>query len=69
MVENNTTTIATKKNSTETSLDPLWVVGQYSYTLVLDKRFCIDYDFNSPSNIIVEKRKEGLLIRKVGGLR
>ena len=42
-----------------------WLAGQSSCTLVIPKDFAKEYGLDQPAHVIVEKRPEGLLIRKL----
>lgn len=52
------------KVTSDKSLEGQLLIGHCSCTLVLEKGFCIDYGWDSSSKVVVEKREEGLLIRK-----
>jgi len=43
-----------------------WITGKKSCTLVIPKRFAIEYGLGEPTHIVIEKRDDGLLIRKLG---
>jgi len=42
-----------------------WLTGQTSCTLVIPKDFAREYGLDKPSHVIIEKRPEGLLIKKL----
>jgi hypothetical protein len=42
-----------------------WLAGQCSCTLVIPKDFAKEYGLDKPSNVVVEKTREGLLIKKL----
>lgn len=42
-----------------------WLAGNCSCTLVIPKEFAREYGLDKPSHVVVEKKKEGLLIRKI----
>jgi len=55
MNENNDRKIITK----------IWITGKSSSTLVIPKRFAIEYGLEKPTPVILEKLPNGLLIRKL----
>ena len=42
-----------------------WVSGNSSATLVIPKEFAKDYGLDKPAHVLIEKRPEGMLIRKL----
>lgn len=42
-----------------------WLAGRCSCTLVIPKDFAREYGLDKPSHVIIEKRREGLLIKKL----
>jgi hypothetical protein len=42
-----------------------WLAGHCSCTLVVPKDFARDYGLDRPSHVILEKKPEGILIRKL----
>jgi hypothetical protein len=42
-----------------------WLAGHCSYTLVIPKDFAKDYGLHKPSHVILEKKHDGILIRKL----
>ena len=42
-----------------------WLTGNSSCTLVIPKNFAKEYGLDKPSHIIIEKRPDGLLIRRL----
>jgi hypothetical protein len=42
-----------------------WLTGSCSCTLVIPKDFAKEYGLDKPSQVIIEKRPEGMLIRKL----
>lgn len=55
--------MSTEKESKE--VIKTWLTGQCSCTLVIPKEFAKEYGLDKPSHVIVEKRPEGILIRKL----
>jgi len=42
-----------------------WITGKSSCTLVIPKDFAKEYGLDIPSHIIIEKRDDGMLIKKL----
>jgi bifunctional DNA-binding transcriptional regulator/antitoxin component of YhaV-PrlF toxin-antitoxin module len=42
-----------------------WLSGQKSCTLIIPKAVAAEYGLQEPSHVIVERRKEGILIRRL----
>jgi hypothetical protein len=42
-----------------------WLTGQHSCTLVIPREFAKGYGLDKPSHVVVEKKPEGILIRKI----
>jgi hypothetical protein len=42
-----------------------WLTGQRSCTLIIAKEFAQEYGLDKPSHVVVEKRPEGILIKKI----
>jgi hypothetical protein len=42
-----------------------WLAGHCSCTLVIPKDFAKDYGLDKPSHVILEKKSDGILIRKL----
>ncbi len=42
-----------------------WLTGQTSCTLVIPKDFAKEYGLDKPSHVIIEKKPDGLLIKKL----
>jgi hypothetical protein len=42
-----------------------WLAGHCSCTLIIPKDFARDYGLDKPSHVVLEKRDEGILIRKL----
>jgi bifunctional DNA-binding transcriptional regulator/antitoxin component of YhaV-PrlF toxin-antitoxin module len=42
-----------------------WISGQRSCTLIIPKEIALEYGLDEPSHVVVERRKEGILIRKL----
>jgi hypothetical protein len=42
-----------------------WLAGHCSCTLVIPKDFARDYGLDKPSHVLLEKKENGILIRKL----
>lgn len=42
-----------------------WLAGSHSCTLIIPKDFAKEYGLDRPSHVIIEKLRDGLLIRKL----
>ena len=42
-----------------------WITGKSSCTLVIPKDFAKEYGLDTPSHVVIEKRPEGMLIKKL----
>jgi hypothetical protein len=42
-----------------------WISGQKSCTLIIEKELAKEYGLIEPSHVVLEKRPEGILIRKL----
>jgi hypothetical protein len=57
--------ITKMEKSSKKLLGTTWLAGNASCTLVIPKPLAKDYGIDRPSNIVIEGRPEGILIRKV----
>jgi hypothetical protein len=46
-------------------LGTAWLAGNASYLLIISKPVAEEYGIDQPSNVVIEGRPEGILIRKV----
>jgi hypothetical protein len=65
MTENEYSRITTKQDSQSTEITKTFITGQNSCTLVIPKSVALEYGLTSPSHVVVERVKEGILIRKL----
>ncbi|MDQ6667511.1 MAG: AbrB/MazE/SpoVT family DNA-binding domain-containing protein [Thermoproteota archaeon] len=42
-----------------------WLAGHCSCTLVIPKEFAREYGLDKPAHVILEKKRDGILIRKL----
>jgi hypothetical protein len=42
-----------------------WISGQCSATLIIEKSLAEEYGLTKPSHVVLERRPEGILIRKL----
>jgi hypothetical protein len=54
-----------KKYSNKKEIIKTWLAGQCSCTLVVPKDFAKEYGLDRPSNVILEKTANGILIKKL----
>jgi hypothetical protein len=52
-------------NLTDKQIARTWLAGHSSCTLVVPKDFAKDYGLDRPSHVILEKKPEGILIRRL----
>jgi hypothetical protein len=48
-----------------TKIAKTWISGQRSATLIIEKSLAEEYGLTEPSHVVLEKRPEGILIRKL----
>jgi hypothetical protein len=53
------------KEKNENKVVRTWLAGSCSCTLVISKEFAREYGLDKPSYVILEKKPEGILIRKL----
>ncbi|MDE1862008.1 MAG: hypothetical protein KGI33_03745 [Thaumarchaeota archaeon] len=54
-----------QENADNKEIVKTWLTGNSSCTLVIPKRFAIEYGLDKPVHVIIEKRSDGLLVRKL----
>jgi hypothetical protein len=54
-----------KKNLVEKEIAKTWISGQKSCTLIIRREIAQEYGLTEPSHVILERRPEGILIRKL----
>jgi Antidote-toxin recognition MazE, bacterial antitoxin len=42
-----------------------WITGHNSCTLIIPREFAREYGLDEPSDVVVERKPEGILIRKI----
>ncbi|CAN5131031.1 hypothetical protein BH18THE2_BH18THE2_43300 [soil metagenome] len=52
-------------NNTNKQITRTWLAGHCSCTLVIPKDFARDYGLDRPCHVILEKKADGILIRKL----
>jgi bifunctional DNA-binding transcriptional regulator/antitoxin component of YhaV-PrlF toxin-antitoxin module len=65
MTENEYSRITTKQDNQSKEITKTFITGQNSCTLVIPKSVALEYGLTSPSHIVVERDKDGILIRKL----
>ena len=56
------------KNTTNNNNDEIvktWISGQKSVTMIIERKLAEEYDLIDPQYVILERRPEGILIRKL----
>jgi hypothetical protein len=51
--------------SSKKLLGTTWLAGNASCTLIIPKPLAKEYGIDHPSNVVIEGRPEGILIRKI----
>ena len=49
----------------ENEIAKTWISGQKSWTLIIKKELAEEYGLNEPSHVVLERRPDGILIRKL----
>jgi hypothetical protein len=57
--------VANMDKSNNKLLGTTWLAGSTSCTLVIPKPLAREYGIDHPSNVVIEGRAEGILIRKL----
>jgi bifunctional DNA-binding transcriptional regulator/antitoxin component of YhaV-PrlF toxin-antitoxin module len=52
------------ENIDNKAIGKIWMTGQTSPTLVIPRKFAKEYGLDKPSHVVLEKMKEGILIKK-----
>jgi hypothetical protein len=65
MIENHYSIDTTKQDNQSKEITKTFITGQNSCTLVIPKSVALEYGLTSPSHVVVERVKEGILIRKL----
>jgi hypothetical protein len=42
-----------------------WISGQRSCTLIVERKLAEEYGLTEPSHVVLERRSDGILIRKL----
>jgi hypothetical protein len=50
---------------TDNEIAKTWISGQKSCTLIIKRQLAEEYGLKEPSHVILERRPEGILIRKL----
>jgi len=54
-----------RTDKSEKEIIRIWLAGHSSCTLVIPKDFAREYGLDRPSHVIVERKRDGILIRKL----
>jgi hypothetical protein len=49
----------------ENEIAKTWISGQKSCTLIIKKELAEEYGLRDPSHVVLERRPDGILIRKL----
>ena len=49
----------------ENEIAKTWISGQKSCTLIIKKELAEEYGLSEPSHVVLERRTDGILIRKL----
>ena len=52
-------------NNVEKDVVKIWITGKTSATLIIPKDFAKEYGLDEPSHVILEKKSDGILIKKL----
>ena len=55
----------TKQKWKQKKIAKTWISGQRSATLIIERSLAEEYGLTEPSHVVLEKRPEGILIRKL----
>lgn len=55
----------TNTNNVEKDVVKMWITGKTSATLIIPKDFAKEYGLDVPSHVVLEKKTEGILIKKL----
>lgn len=58
--------IIEKNNNKIQEIAKTWISGQKSVTLIIERKLAEEYDLIDPQHVILERKPEGILIRKLG---
>jgi hypothetical protein len=53
------------KDNIDKQITRTWLAGHCSCTLVIPKEFAKDYGLDKPSHVVLEKKNDGILIRRL----
>jgi hypothetical protein len=57
--------IGTGNEKTGSEIAKTWLTGHESVTMIIEKRIAEEYGLTDPQYVILERKKEGILIRKL----
>ncbi|MFL6316820.1 MAG: hypothetical protein ACJ71K_12110 [Nitrososphaeraceae archaeon] len=53
------------KTALQNEIAKTWISGQKSCTLIIKRELAAEYDLTEPQHVVLERRPEGILIRKL----
>lgn len=60
-----TTMMSNIKNVNKNEIVKTWISGQKSVTLIVERKSAEEYDLMDPQYVVLERKPEGILIRKL----
>lgn len=51
--------------STQKTITTTWLSGNSSCTMVIPKEFAKEYGLDKPGHVVIEKKPEGLLVKRL----
>ncbi|MDN5868776.1 MAG: hypothetical protein L0H55_15435 [Candidatus Nitrosocosmicus sp.] len=60
-----TSKLSDNKSNNKKDITKTWLTGQSSCTLVIPKKFALEYGLDKPCHVLLEKVDEGILIKKM----
>jgi hypothetical protein len=54
-----------KQNKSINEIAKTWISGQNSVTLIIERKIAEEYDLIDPQHVVLERRHDGILIRKL----
>ncbi|MDF0682265.1 MAG: hypothetical protein P0116_15005 [Candidatus Nitrosocosmicus sp.] len=54
-----------KQKKSNNEIAKTWLSGQNSVTMIIERKIAEEYDLIDPQHVILERKPEGILIRKL----
>ena len=55
-----------KPKFTQNEIVKTWITGQKSVTMIIERKLAEEYELTDPQYVVLERKQEGILIRKLG---